>query len=640
MEENLKKNCRSVRVNFVFYAGEGKAGIVVEVMDHYIQLRVAFSNVDEEEEIHTTIGELANHLCCTMRNMNLIMNKFMDHGWIRWSPQRGRGKTSVLIFCHPLLQAVQERFDRLLQGNKLEEAYMLASTMPFSMREILMQGLQGQFGLRSDHGARGRVDTLRIPQETAFETLDPTRAYMWGEVGIVAEVFDRLVQYNAERQVCEPSLAVAWESNPEGTEWIFYLHKGIVFHHGRMLDAEDVRYTFERILSDQENPCKSLFGSIHHIETFDELTVRFVLRFPNFMFPDLMSSMNASILPRDVELDPMHPIGTGPYRLTRNHPKLLVLEVFPSYFRGRAFIDRVEIWQLPQTGLVESVIKQDLFPDGLARLIQHEVQGGVFMTFNMRKEGPQQDLYFRQAVQQLMDPQEMMGALAHTGVHAAYSLIRDKSKEKQILERIESKPTALSADLSLVRASELLQRSCYAGQIMNVWVEEGEKMETDMAWFAQRCALIGLKVSVTPGNPVDAVYHDEFASYDLIYTGEVFDEHVTLSLLTMYTFQNTLFLMALDDERKSELERECRHVVMIQDSAERLRTLMTLEGRLIQEALLLPTYSFREEHAHHVSLQDYRVVAYGMPDLRRLWVKRSPNTEEDTASYPAYIPLW
>ncbi|MDK8189403.1 ABC transporter substrate-binding protein [Paenibacillus sp. UMB7766-LJ446] len=629
--------------------GEGKEGKIVEVVDHYIQLRMVFSNVDEEEEIHTTIGELANHLCCTMRNMNLIMNKFMDQGWVRWSPQRGRGKTSVLVFCHPLLQAVQERFDRLLQGNKLEEAYVLASSMPFSLQEVLMQGLQGQFGLRSDQGARGRMDTLRIPQETAFETLDPTQAAMWGEVGIIAEVFDRLVQYNAERQVCEPSLAVAWESNQEGTEWTFYLHKGIRFHHGRILDAEDVRYTFERIVSDQGCPCRPLFGSIHRIETFDELTVRFVLRFPNYMFPDLMSSMNASILPRDIELDPMHPIGTGPYRLTRNHPKLLVMDVFPSHFRGRAFIDRVEIWQLPQSNLVESVIKQDLFPDGQAQSVQHEVQGGVYMTFNMRKEGPQQDIYFRQAVQQLMNPQEMVEELARTNIEAAYSLVRDKSEEKQeSLEQIEQthqlqqalKHTAPFAESSLTRASELLQRSSYAGQIMNVWVEEGEKMETDMNWFAHRCELIGLKVSVMPGNPVDAVYHDEFASCDLIYTGEVFDDHLTLSLLTMYTFQNTLLLIALDDQRKSELEHECRRVVMIQDSAERLRMLMTLEERLIHDAVLLPTYSFREEHAHHASLQDYRVVSFGMPDLRRLWVKRSPNTEEEKASYPAYIPLW
>ncbi|NUU78639.1 ABC transporter substrate-binding protein [Paenibacillus xylanilyticus] len=619
----------------------------MEVADHYIQLRMTFSNVHDEEELHTTIGELAQHLCCTMRNMNLIMNKFMDNNWIQWNPKRGRGKKSVLVFCVPLLEVARERFDRLLQGNRLEEAYELAARLPFSLREMLMQGLQDQFGLRSDQGAMGRIDTLRIPQNFPFETLDPTQAAMWGEVGIVAEVFDRLVRYNAERQMCEPSLAVAWESNPEGTEWTFYLHKGVLFHHGRVLEADDVKFTFERIILDIDNPCRPLFGTIAKIETFDALTVRFVLHNPNFMFPDLMSSMCASILPRDVEPDRMHPIGTGPYRLTRNHPRLLVLDVFPSYFRGRAYIDRVEVWQLPQSGLMESVIKQDLFPDGQPHAVQHEVQGGVYMTFNMRKEGPQQDIYFRRAVQQLLNQQEMMDAFPGTGTQPAYSLVREHFWEPTDAEIVgcsiqQKRPETLESNTrtSLIRAEELLKRSSYAGQTLRLWVEDGKKMETDMLWFVQRCEQIGLHVTVVPGDPVSAVYHDEFGSCDLVYTGEVFDEHAMLGLLTMYTFQNTLFLVAMDDVWKRELDQECRRIVGIQDGGERLGALLELEARLVDEALLLPAYSFREEHAHHPSLRDYKVVGFGMPDLRRLWVKRKPDAKNEETSYPAYIPLW
>ena len=619
----------------------------MEVADHYIQLRMAFPNVQDDEEWPTTIGELAQHLCCTMRNMNLIMNKFMDNDWIGWSPRRGRGKKSLLVFQAPLLDIARERFDRLLQGNRLEEAYQLAASLPFSLREMLMQGLQEQFGLRSDQGTMGRMDILRIPQNFPFETLDPTRAAMWGEVGIVAEVFDRLVRYNAERRICEPSLAVAWESNLEGTEWTFYLHKGVLFHHGRILDAEDVKFTFERILEDTGNPCRPLFGTIAKIETFDELTVRFTLSSSNFMFPDLMSSMCASILPRDVEFDRMHPVGTGPYRLAKNHPRLLVLDVFPSYFRGRAYIDRVEVWQLPQSALVESVIKQDLFPDGAPHAVQHEVQGGVYMTFNMRKEGPQQDLYFRQAVQQLLNQQEMMEAFRDTRNQPAYSLVRDNYGDTREVEmgslpirekRMKTQDFITNSSLAL--AEELLKRSSYAGQTLRLWVEDGQKMETDMLWFVQRCERIGLHIDIVPGDPVSAVYHDEFRSCDLVYTGEVFDDHVMLSLFIMFTFQNTLFLVAMDDDRKKELDKECRRIVGIREGGERLAALLGVEAKLIKEALLLPTYRFKEEHAHHASLRDYNVVGYGMPDLRRLWVKRKPDADDKEASYPAYIPLW
>ncbi|WP_145320453.1 ABC transporter substrate-binding protein [Paenibacillus xylanexedens] len=626
----------------------------MDVSEHYIQLRLNFLHVHEEQEIHTTVGELAHHLCCTMRNMNLIMNKFMDNGWVRWNPQRGRGKTSLLVFCVPLLEVARERFEHLLNTNRMEDAYELTSILPFTMREQLMRELQNQFGLRSNEGVRGRVDTLRIPQNTPFKTLDPTQTAMWGEVFIIAEVFDRLVRYNAEHQVCEPSLAVAWESHLEGREWTFYLHKGIPFHHGRVLDSEDVKFTFDRILSDNSNPCRPLFGSIERIVTLDELTVRFVLNKPNFMFPDLMSSMSASILPRDVEMNPLHPIGTGPYRLTRHDSKLLVLEVFPSYFRGRAYIDRVEVWQLPHSGRVESVIKHNLFPDAEPRAVQHEMQGGMYMTFNMQKEGPQHDVNFRRAVQQLLNADELSEALGNSNTQAAFSLIRGRAQKQHLTENLDqgelwkpqsehsegSAEPAPSVESSLARAAALLRRSSYQGQTLSLWVEEGEKMEEDMIWFAERCTQIGLHITIIPGDPVHAVYQDGFRGCDLIYTGEVFDQHVMLSLVTMYTFQNTLFLIAMNDFWRHELEQECGRIVMIREPAERLNRLIQLEDRLIHEALLLPTYSFREEHAHHASLRNYCVAGHSLPDLRQLWVKRIPGAEEEDTSYPVYIPLW
>ncbi|RPK24047.1 hypothetical protein EDO6_04991 [Paenibacillus xylanexedens] len=561
----------------------------------------------------------------------------------------------MLVFCVPLLEVARERFDHLMDGNRMEDAYGLATTLPISMREHLMRQMQHQFGLRSNGGDRGRVDTLRIPRNIPFETLDPTQTAMWGEVFIVAEVFDRLVRYNAEHQVCEPSLAVAWESHSEGSEWTFYLHKGIPFHHGRILDSEDVKFTFDRIISDKSNPCRPLFGSIERIETLDELTVRFVLNKPNFMFPDLMSSMSASILPRDVEMNTLHPIGTGPYRLTRHDSKLLVLEVFPSYFRGRAYIDRVEVWQLPHSGRVESVIKHNIFPDAEPRAVQHEMQGGMYMTFNLQKEGPQHDVNFRRAVQQLLNAQELSQALGSTNTQAAYSLIRGRVQQplkvgsdqgepwKQQSEQLDgsvSPVPELSVETSLARASALLRHSSYQGQSLSLWVEEGEKMEADMVWFAERSKQIGLHINIIQGDPLHAVYQDGFGDCDLIYTGEIFNDHVVLSLVTMYTFQNTLFLIAMNDYWRHELEQECGRVVMIQEPAERLNRLIRLEDRLIQEALLLPTYSFKEEHAHHDSLRDYRLAGYGLPDLRRLWVKRSPSAAEEDTNYPVYIPLW
>lgn len=641
MDENLKKNRKSIEFNFVFYLSQGKGRKrSVDMIDHYLRLRLKFSNVADGESCASTTGELADCLCCTMRNMNLIMNRFMREGWVEWSPERGRGKKSKLVFRYPLRAAAGERFEQLMQGNRLDEAYELASRLPFAIRNDVLQRLGDHFGFRSAVGSEGRMDTLRIPQETPFVTLDPTQVAMWAEAGIVGEVFDRLVRYNAERERCEPSLAIAWESNAAGTEWTFYLHKGVRFHHGKSLDAEDVKYTFERIAADRSNPCRWLFGDIAGIVAYDELTVRFRLSRPHFMFPDLMSSIAASILPRDVDFDPLNPVGTGPYRLVRNDPQLLALDVNPWYFKGRAYIDRVELWQLPRLPsgepLVESAIKRDMFPDGQGRAVQYEAQGGVFMTFNMRKPGPQQDRRFRLAIRYLLSRQALNNEMGDKNTRIAYSLFRGRLEEQSAMSPMDDE----GVDGSLARAATLLRDSGYAGETVSVWVEDGHKLQIDMAWFADRCERVGLKINIVPGDVVKAVYHHDFGEHDLIYTGELFDEHVMLSLLTMYTFRNTLFLIAMDDAWRAALALQCSRVVGIRDEDERMQGWIELEEMLIREALLLPMYSFREEHTHHASLRDYRVVGYGMPDLRRLWVKRSPDAESRQESYPAYIPLW
>lgn len=251
---------------------------------------------------------------------------------------------------------------------------------------------------------------------------------------------------------------------------------------------------------------------------------------------------------------------------------------------------------------------------------------------------------------------ELSEALGSPNTQAAYSLIRGRVQKQHLTEGADQRElwkqqseqsdgsvtpeTVLSVETSLARASVLLRRSSYQGQSLSLWVEEGEKMEADMVWFAERCKQIGLHINIIAGDPVHAVYQDGFRDCDLIYTGEVFNDHIVLSLVTMYTFQNTLFLIAMNDYWRHELEQECGRVIMIQEPAERLNRLIQLEDRLIREALLLPAYSFREEHAHHESLRDYRVAGYGLPDLRRLWVKRNPGAAEEDASYPVYIPLW
>lgn len=108
----------------------------------------------------------------------------------------------------------------------------------------------------------------------------------------------------------------------------------------------------------------------------------------------------------------------------------------------------------------------------------------------------------------------------------------------------------------------------------------------------------------------------------------------------MYTFGNTLFLLAMNDYWRGELAQACENIVMFQEPVLRMERLIQLEGRLIEEALILPVYAFKEVHAHDVSLRNYKISGYGLPDLRQLWIKRKTDAPNTETSYPVYIPLW
>jgi MarR-like DNA-binding transcriptional regulator SgrR of sgrS sRNA len=93
-------------------------------------------------------------------------------------------------------------------------------------------------------------------------TLDPT--FVTDAYGghIVHQIFDGLVQFNAHLKPL-PALAEYWEASQDGRMWTFALRRGVKFHHGRELTAQDVVYSFTRLLGPKRPmPVTELFRRI------------------------------------------------------------------------------------------------------------------------------------------------------------------------------------------------------------------------------------------------------------------------------------------------------------------------------------------------------------------------------------------
>ncbi len=78
--------------------------------------------------------------------------------------------------------------------------------------------------------------------------LDPHVRYDWSTRMMQQAVYDALAKYEGNPSKVVPWLAESWETSPDGLVWTFHLVANAKFHNGDPVDAEAVRYSFERAL--------------------------------------------------------------------------------------------------------------------------------------------------------------------------------------------------------------------------------------------------------------------------------------------------------------------------------------------------------------------------------------------------------
>jgi peptide/nickel transport system substrate-binding protein len=136
-----------------------------------------------------------------------------------------------------------------------------------------------------------------------------------------------------------PSLAESWKASPDGRVYDFVLRKGVKFHNGDPLTAEDVKFSFERY---KGTAAKTLKERVAAVETPDPQHVRFRLKnpWPDFLLFYTTASGAGWIVPKKYvekvgdEGFKKAPIGAGPYKFVSFTPGVeLVMEAFEQYWR-------------------------------------------------------------------------------------------------------------------------------------------------------------------------------------------------------------------------------------------------------------------------------------------------------------------
>ena len=156
-----------------------------------------------------------------------------------------------------------------------------------------------------------RVGTLHPPI-----TLDPIVLHDVGSAQMAEKIFDGLYTYNRTTGLV-PQIAT---SDPRiekgGRHYTVKIRKDARFQNGQSILAEDVKYSFEAPV-EEETPNGWRFDMIESVETPDDRTVRFTLKYP---YPAFEHSLTQEIVPKSVresgkEQFATHPIGAGPFEI-------------------------------------------------------------------------------------------------------------------------------------------------------------------------------------------------------------------------------------------------------------------------------------------------------------------------------------
>ena len=155
--------------------------------------------------------------------------------------------------------------------------------------------------------------------------------------------YNGLIQFG-DNMTLHPELAEEWSPNSNATEFTFKIRKGVEFHDGSPLTADDVVWSMNRHLGeDSPSVAKALFGTVKEWQKVDSHTVKAVLTSPDSDLPAKLGEKQAKIVKKDT-VDFRKGNGTGPFLLESFEPGVRSTHSRnPNYWRDGANFDALEL---------------------------------------------------------------------------------------------------------------------------------------------------------------------------------------------------------------------------------------------------------------------------------------------------------
>jgi len=341
--------------------------------------------------------------------------------------------------------------------------------------------------------AEGSPETFNPQLVTSGTTIDATSN----------QLYDRLIAYQGAENELVPSLAKSWHVTRDGKKITFYLRKNVTFHQtdyftpSRLLNADDVIFSFNRIL-DEKHPFHLVSGGhypffqniefkslIDKIEKINDYTIRFHLtRTDNTFLANLAADFSVILsaeyaqqltkISAQQNIDTM-PIGTGPFKLKEYRVGSLI-----RFYRHDAY------WQAPaqmeqlvfditssNTGRLTKLLAKECdvssYPIAHEKIIEHNdlilesitaLNVGYF-AFNTTK-APFDNVLVRQAIAYAINKEVLLDTIYQGHAELANSILPNSSWAHDTKIKAQ--------EFNLLTAQNLLTQAGYPeGFSMDLW---------------------------------------------------------------------------------------------------------------------------------------------------------------------------
>ena len=169
------------------------------------------------------------------------------------------------------------------------------------------------------------------------DQLDPQKTSAYFSFEVLENVFDTLVEPDANLEM-KPALAQSWTVSPDQLEWTFKLRPGVRWHDGSAFTADDVVYSYRRII-DEKLSNVDKFSAVTDVSARGPDTVVIRVDAPT---PNLLTNLGgfkgmAIVQRRNVETGQIatHPVGTGPFSFaSQRSGDSITLKANPDYWAG------------------------------------------------------------------------------------------------------------------------------------------------------------------------------------------------------------------------------------------------------------------------------------------------------------------